>query len=36
MEYSDLTDKGFKFAVMKKCNELPKKNNNKINKTSEK
>lgn len=25
MEYSDLTDKGFKIAVMEKCNELPKK-----------
>ena len=25
MEYSDLTDKGFKIAVMKKSNELPKK-----------
>lgn len=25
MEYSDLTDKGFKIAVMEKCNELPEK-----------
>ena len=31
MEYSDLTDKGFKIAVMKKCNELPKKERKKEN-----